>query len=153
MTYEGLFNSLRKKKIKKTDSDDEILNTCKDILIELGDLGYTYLVGSEKYTKKDSSSISEFSIMIQISLDKMTEDEVKKLLDNNFFYDQIVDYHDRTSEYLTTQGFKLKYKDWEKPLNKALRNPIGMIISKKIPNLGVIQIGNLLIWLWTAEYN
>lgn len=147
MTYEGLFDFLkRKEKVVKTDSDKEIIDTCKDILIELGDIGYTYNVDGYKrhnnniLTKPRNESMNEVEIKIRLLIPDKSEKEIEKMiLDGDFT--QISDYYDRLSSYLSSQGFKLTHDNWN------------TLTKGSSENYGVVIIDSMLMWFWTAEYN
>lgn len=58
MTYEGLFDFF-KKKVERTESDSKIMNTCRDILLELSDVYGEYQ--TEEIRDKKISNILDSS--------------------------------------------------------------------------------------------
>lgn len=133
MTYEGLFDFF-KKKVERTDSDSEIMNTCRDILLELSDVygGYQYTVdgyrrhkGNILLKKPDQNKyLNEIEIKIWRTIPEYPG-WINNQQRKSIFKHEIKPIYDRLDVYLKAQGFKLKnvFKD-EDQSAMPYQNPV-----------------------------
>lgn len=132
MTYEGLFDFF-KKKVERTESDSEIMNTCRDILLELYDYGgYQYTVdgyrrhkGNILLKKTDQNKyLNEIEIKIWRTIPEYPG-WINNQQRKSIFNHEIKPIYDRLDVYLKSQGFKLKnvFKD-EDQSAMPYQNPV-----------------------------
>lgn len=117
MTYEGLFNFL-KKKVERTDSDKDVINTCEDILLELSDIysGYEFNINGYNVHKELGTlrlkyfptkyKLNEIDIKIWRTIPN--QGRINNQQRKEIFNKEIKPIYDRLNEYLKSQGFKIK---------------------------------------------